>query len=155
MSESQFDVLPNGTYEAIKIKYHADIEPLVQKEGSDWIDLRAAEEVKLSPNQFKLIPLGVSMKLPEGYEAHIVPRSSTFKTWGIIQTNHMGVIDESYCGDDDQWMMPVLATKAVIIHRNDRICQFRIVKKQPKILFQEVDTLGEESRGGFGSTGIN
>lgn len=141
--------------ETIQIKYHTDIEPLEQKEGSDWIDLRAAEEVKMSPNQFKLIPLGVSMKLPEGYEAHIVPRSSTFKTWGIIQTNHMGVIDESYCGDDDQWMMPVLATKAVIIHKNDRICQFHIVKKQPKIIFQEVDTLGEESRGGFGSTGIN
>lgn len=141
--------------ETIQIKYHADIEPLLQKEGSDWIDLRAAEEVKMSPNQFKLIPLGVSMKLPEGYEAHIVPRSSTFKTWGIIQTNHMGVIDESYCGDDDQWMMPVLATRAVIIHKNDRICQFRIVKKQPKIVFQEVDSLGEESRGGFGSTGTN
>lgn len=141
--------------ETIQIKYHTDIEPLEQKEGSDWIDLRAAEEVKMSPNQFKLIPLGVSMKLPEGYEAHIVPRSSTFKTWGIIQTNHMGVIDESYCGDNDQWMMPVLATRAVIIHKNDRICQFRIVKKQPKILFQEVDTLGEESRGGFGSTGTN
>lgn len=141
--------------ETIQIKYHTDIEPLEQKEGSDWIDLRAAEEVKMSPNQFKLIPLGVSMKLPEGYEAHIVPRSSTFKAWGIIQTNHMGVIDESYCGDDDQWMMPVLATRAVIIHKNDRICQFRIVKKQPKILFQEVDTLGEESRGGFGSTGTN
>lgn len=141
--------------ETIQIKYHADIEPLLQKEGSDWIDLRAAEEVKMSPNQFKLIPLGVSMKLPEGYEAHIVPRSSTFKTWGIIQTNHMGVIDESYCGDDDQWMMPVLATRAVIIHKNDRICQFRIVKKQPKILFQEVDSLGEKSRGGFGSTGTN
>lgn len=141
--------------EIIKIKYHADIEPLEQKEGSDWIDLRAAEEVKMSPNQFKLIPLGVSMKLPKGYEAHIVPRSSTFKTWGIIQTNHMGVIDESYCGDDDQWMMPVLATRAVIIHKNDRICQFRIVKKQPKILFQEVDSLGEDSRGGFGSTGTN
>lgn len=141
--------------ETIQIKYHADIEPLEQKEGSDWIDLRAAEEVKMSPNQFKLIPLGVSMKLPEGYEAHIVPRSSTFKTWGIIQTNHMGVIDESYCGDNDQWMMPVLATRAVIIHKNDRICQFRIIKKQPKILFQEVDSLGEESRGGFGSTGTN
>lgn len=155
MSESQFDVLPNGASEVIKIMYHADIEPLVQKEGSDWIDLRAAEEVKMSPNQFKLIPLGVSMKLPEGYEAHIVPRSSTFKTWGIIQTNHMGVIDESYCGDEDQWMMSVLATRAVIIHKNDRICQFRIVKKQPKILFQEVDSLGEESRGGFGSTGTN
>lgn len=141
--------------ETIQIKYHTDIEPLEQKEGSDWIDLRAAEEVKMSPNQFKLIPLGVSMKLPEGYEAHIVPRSSTFKTWGIIQTNHMGVIDESYCGDDDQWMMPVLATRAVIIHKNDRICQFRIVKKQPKILFQKVDSLGKESRGGFGSTGTN
>ena len=141
--------------ENIQIKYHADIEPLEQKEGSDWIDLRAAEEVKMSPNQFKLIPLGVSMKLPEGYEAHIVPRSSTFKNWGIIQTNHMGVIDESYCGDNDQWMMSVLATKAVIIHKNDRICQFRIVKKQPKILFQKVDSLGKESRGGFGSTGTN
>lgn len=141
--------------ENIQIKYHADIEPLEQKEGSDWIDLRAAEEVKMSPNQFKLIPLGVSMKLPEGYEAHIVPRSSTFKTWGIIQTNHMGIIDESYCGDNDQWMMPVLATRAIIIHKNDRICQFRIVKKQPKILFQEVYSLGEESRGGFGSTGTN
>lgn len=143
------------TVETIKIKYHADIEPLQQKDGSDWIDLRAAEEVKLSPNQFKLIPLGVSMKLPEGYEAHIVPRSSTFKTWGIIQTNHMGVIDESYCGDNDQWMMPVLATRAVIIHKNDRICQFRIVKKQPSIIFQEVESLGNESRGGFGSTGTN
>lgn len=141
--------------ETIQIKYHTDIEPLEQKEGSDWIDLRAAEEVKMSPNQFKLIPLGVSMKLPEGYEAHIVPRSSTFKTWGIIQTNHMGVIDESYCGDNDQWMMPVLATRAIIIHKNDRICQFRIVKKQPKILFQKVDSLGKESRGGFGSTGTN
>lgn len=141
--------------ETIQIKYHTDIEPLEQKEGRDWIDLRAAEEVKMSPNQFKLIPLGVSMKLPEGYEAHIVPRSSTFKTWGIIQTNHMGVIDESYCGDNDQWMMPVLATRAIIIHKNDRICQFRIVKKQPKILFQEVYSLGEESRGGFGSTGTN
>lgn len=141
--------------ETIQIKYHTDIEPLEQKEGSDWIDLRAAEEVKMSPNQFKLIPLGVSMKLPEGYEAHIVPRSSTFKTWGIIQTNHMGVIDESYCGDNDQWMMPVLATRAVIIHKNDRICQFRIVNKQPKIAFEQVDSLGEESRGGFGSTGTN
>lgn len=143
------------TVETIKIKYHTDIEPLQQKDGSDWIDLRAAEEVKLSPNQFKLIPLGVSMKLPEGYEAHIVPRSSAFKTWGIIQTNHMGVIDESYCGDNDQWMMPVFATRAVIIHKNDRICQFRIIKKQPKIEFQIVDSLGEEDRGGFGSTGTN
>ena len=155
VEDAQCKLSTEYAVETIKIKYHADIEPLQQKEGSDWIDLRAADEVKMSPNQFKLIPLGVSMKLPEGYEAHILPRSSTFKTWGIIQTNHMGVIDESYCGDNDQWMMPVLATRAVIIHKNDRICQFRIVKKQPKILFQEVDTLGEESRGGFGSTGTN
>lgn len=147
--------IDDNSDQVIKIKYHADIEPLQQKDGSDWIDLRAAEEVAMSPNQFKLIPLGVSMKLPEGYEAHIVPRSSTFRTWGIVQTNHMGVIDESYCGDNDQWMMPVFTTRAVIIHKNDRICQFRIVKKQPKIEFQTVDSLGEEDRGGFGSTGTN
>ena len=141
--------------EIIKIKYHADIEPLVQKEGSDWIDLRAAENVTLSRGQFKLIPLGVSMKLPQGYEAHIVPRSSTFKTWAIIQTNHMGVIDESYCGDNDQWMMPVYATAPTVIAKNDRICQFRIVKKQPTIKFEEVESLGDNDRGGFGSTGKN
>ena len=90
------------------------------------------------------------MKLPEGYEAHVVPRSSTFKNFGVIQTNHMGVIDGSYCGDNDMWRMPVLAVRDAQIHVNDRICQFRIMKNQPAINFNEVERLEETDRGGFG-----
>lgn len=138
----------------IKIKYHADIEPLKISEKGDWIDLRAAEEVKLKDGEFKLISLGVSMKLPEGYEAIIIPRSSTFKTWGIIQTNHCGLIDNSYCGDNDVWMFPALATRSVVISKGSRICQFRIQKKMPAIEFETVDHLGNEDRGGFGSSGV-
>ena len=143
--------------ETIKIKYHTDeIEKLRYIDGkSDWIDLRSAEDVELKAGEFKLISLGVSMELPKGYEAHIVPRSSTFKTWGIIQTNSMGVIDESYCGDNDIWKMPVYATRDTIIHKNDRICQFRIMEHQPSIEFEEVEYLEGEERGGFGSTGKN
>lgn len=141
--------------ETIKIKYFTDkIEKLTYIDGkSDWIDLRAADDVILKKGEFKLIPLGVAMKLPEGYEAHIVPRSSTFKNFGIIQTNHQGVIDCSYCGDNDQWFMPVLAVRDTEIHINDRICQFRIMENQPKIVFDEVDFLDSADRGGFGSTG--
>lgn len=141
--------------ETIKIKYFTDkIEKLTYIDGkSDWIDLRAAEDVELKQGEFKLIPLGVAMELPKGYEAHIVPRSSTFKNFGIIQTNHQGVVDGSYCGDNDQWFMPVYAMRDTRISCNDRICQFRIVKNQPEIVFQEVTTLQENNRGGFGSTG--
>ena len=141
--------------ETIKIKYHTDeIEKLRYIDGkSDFIDLRAAEDVELKAGEFKLISLGVSMELPKGYEAHVVPRSSTFKTWGILQTNSMAVIDESYCGDNDIWRYPVYATRDTIIHKNDRICQFRIEKHQPTIKFEEVDTLDNEDRSGFGSTG--
>ena len=138
---------------SIKIKYHADIEKIETITVGDWIDLRASETVILQKGDFKLIPLGVSMQLPEGYEALIVPRSSTFKNYGIIQTNSMGVIDESYCGDSDQWMMPVLATRDASINKNDRICQFRIVEHQPHIIFNEVDKLKNPARNGFGSTG--
>ena len=143
--------------ETIKIKYHTDeIEKLRYIDGkSDWIDLRAAEDVELKAGEFKLISLGVSMELPKGYEAHVVPRSSTFKTWGILQTNSIGIIDESYCGDNDIWKMPVYATRDTTIHKNDRICQFRIEKHQPTIEFEEVDTLGNEDRSGFGSSGKN
>ena len=139
----------------IKIKYHSNkIEKLKYIDGkSDWIDLRASEDIELKRGDFKLIPLGVSMQLPKGYEAHIVPRSSTFKNYGIIQTNHMGVIDESYCGDNDMWMMPVYATRDTVIHTNDRICQFRIMEHQPQIEFEEVERLCGENRNGFGSTG--
>ena len=120
---------------------------------SDWIDLRAAESFTINKGEFVMIPLGVAMRLPEGYEAHVVPRSSTFKKWGIIQVNHMGVIDNSYSGDNDQWMMPVYATRDTKIEKYDRICQFRIVENQPKILFTEVEHLNDSDRGGFGSTG--
>lgn len=141
--------------ETIRIKYFTDkIERLDYIDGkSDWIDLRASEEVSLKAGEFKLIPLGVAMRLPKGYEAHLVPRSSTFKTWGIIQTNSMGVIDCSYCGDNDMWRMPVYATRDTVIHVNDRIAQFRIVENQPVIHFEEAESLGNADRGGFGSTG--
>ena len=139
----------------IEIKYFSDdLERLNYIDGkSDWIDLRASEDVILFAGDFKLIPLGIAMKLPKGYEAHVVPRSSTFKNWGIIQTNSMGVIDESYCGDNDMWKMPVYATRDTTIQKNDRICQFRIVEHQPQIQFSEVEHLDSIDRGGFGSTG--
>lgn len=140
----------------IKIKYLSnEIDKLKYIDGkSDWIDLRAAENVTLKKGEFKLISLGVAMELPEGYEAHIVPRSSTFIKFGIIQTNHLGVIDETYCGNEDIWKYPVLAMRDTEISINDRICQFRIVKNQPTIEFHEVEDLGNEERGGFGSTGV-
>lgn len=143
--------------ETIRIKYHSDeITKLQYIDGkSDWIDLRSAEHVILKKGEFKLIGLGVSMQLPKGYEAVIVPRSSTYKNFGIIQTNHMGVIDETYCGDGDVWMMPALAVRDTEINVNDRICQFRIQKHQPAISFEEAESLGNENRGGIGSTGVN
>lgn len=140
----------------ITIKYFTDkIEKLTYIDGkSDWIDLRAAEDVALKAGEFKLIPLGVAMKLPQGYEAHIVPRSSTFKNFGIIQTNHYGIIDESYCGDNDQWYFPAYALRDTEIHVNDRICQFRIMEHQPTIQFEETEKLAGADRGGIGSTGV-
>ena len=141
--------------EKIRLKsFTAQIEQLDYIEGkSDWIDMRASEEVSLHAGEFALIPLGVAMELPKGYEAHLVPRSSTFKTWGILQTNSMGVVDGSYCGDGDMWRMPVYATRDTVIHVNDRIAQFRIMKNQPEISFEQVEHLENDSRGGFGSTG--
>lgn len=141
--------------EQIKIKYFTDkIEKLAYIDGkSDWIDLRASEEVTLKQGEFALVPLGVAMELPKGYEAHIVPRSSTYKNFGVIQANHCGVVDGSYCGDNDMWRMPVIAMRDTQIHVNDRLCQFRIMKNQPEILFEEVEHLEGKDRGGFGTTG--
>lgn len=141
----------------IKIKYFTDkIDRLCYIDGkSDWIDLRAAKDVELKQGEFALIPLGVAMELPSGYEAHVVPRSSTFKNFGVIQTNHMGVIDETYCGDNDQWFFPAYALRDTVIHVNDRICQFRIMEHQPAFSFEEVEELQHEDRGGHGSTGKN
>lgn len=138
----------------IKIKYHDKDLPKIGKiENGDWIDLYAAEDVCLDQFESRLISLGISMELPKGWEAHIVPRSSTFKKFGIIQTNHMGVVDSAYNGDSDVWMFPALAMRPTTIEKGTRICQFRIVENQPSILFHEVDSLGNSNRGGFGSTG--
>lgn len=139
----------------IKIKYFTDqIDKLTKITQGDWIDLRSAETITLKVGDFKLIPLGIAMQLPAGYEAHIVPRSSSFKNWGILQTNSIGIIDNSYCGDNDQWLMSVYATRDTIINQNDRICQFRIVKNQEPVEFITVEHLDNSDRGGFGSTGI-
>lgn len=140
----------------IKIKYFSDqLERLCYIEGkSDWIDLRASEDVELKCGEYKLIPLGVAMELPKGYEAHIVPRSSTFKNFGILQTNSCGVVDCTYCGDEDMWRMPVYAVRDTHIQMNERICQFRIFENQPQIIFDEVKTMGNFNRGGFGTTGV-
>lgn len=139
----------------IRIRYfHEWMERLSYVDGkSDWIDLRAAENVVMKAGEFRLIPLGIAMELPAGYEAHVVPRSSTYKNFGIIQTNHMGVIDESYCGDHDQWFFPAYALRDTQIQKGDRICQFRIMEHQPVLEFEEVESLGHEDRGGMGSTG--
>ena len=143
--------------ETIRIKYFSDkIEKLRYIGGkSDWIDLRSAENVELKKGDFKLIKLGIGMQLPKGYEAHIVPRSSTYKNFGVIQANHCGIVDESYCGDNDEWMFPALAMRDTKISVGDRICQFRIMEHQPEIVFEEVEKLADTDRGGFGSTGKN
>ena len=137
----------------IKVRYHADIHPLEKTDKGDWIDLRVAEEVEMKAGEFKIISLGVSMKLPDGYEAVIIPRSSTFKHWGIRQANSVGLIDNSYCGDNDVWGFPVRATRDVLIEKNSRICQFRIQKKMENFEFITVDRLEDVDRGGFGSSG--
>lgn len=144
----------------IKVKffndtYNEENTLRVADKKQNWIDLRASEDVHLEKGNFKLIPLGIAMQLPDGYEALIVPRSSTFKNWGIIQTNSIGVIDETYCGDNDQWFFPALAMRETEIHKGDRICQFRIIKHQPDIDFNIVEILNNKDRGGHGSTGTN
>ena len=140
--------------EVILIKYvKSGMEKIEQIDNGDWIDLRIAEDVHLEPNEFKLIPLGVAMALPKNHEALVIPRSSTFKKYGIIQANSIGLIDETYCGDNDEWQFPAYATRAVDIAKNTRICQFRIFKHQQLITLVEAEHLSDTNRGGFGSTG--
>ncbi len=142
-------------FQTIRIVLHnTDLPVLECTENGDWIDLRAAEDVEMKQGDFKIISLGVSMELPDGYEAHILPRSSTFKNFGIILANGMGIIDNSYCGTDDIWGFPAIAMRDTKIAFGDRIAQFRIVKKQSKPKFEVVKTLSDKNRGGFGSTGI-
>ena len=151
------DLLKLMETEVVQIKVFDEIcRPAVSDKG-DWIYLRSMEDTTIQPGEFKLVPLGVAMKLPEGYEAHIAPRSSTFKNYHLIQTNSVGVVDNSYCGPNDMWKMPVINLdheKASIVKKGDRICQFRIMKKQPPINFVDSTLEDEEDRGGFGSTGV-
>lgn len=153
----------------IDIKYHADIDKIEKIECGDWIDLRAAEDVFVPVNELKMISLGVSMRLPEGYEAIVAPRSSTFKRYGIIMANSIGIIDNSYSGTNDVWKFPAYClmpqdfvvrnngetVHGTMIKKNERICQFRIQKRMDEVDFNEVDELDEVERGGFGSTGVN
>lgn len=139
----------------IPIKVHDEELPVPEhKSYGDWIDLRAAETVELKQGEFRIISLGVSMRLPYGYEAHIIPRSSTFKNFGILLANSYGLIDNSYCGEDDIWGFPAIAMRDTVVQKGDRICQFRIMQKQPKLVFAKVEHLEGKSRGGFGSTGV-
>ncbi|MBR5521271.1 MAG: dUTP diphosphatase [Oscillospiraceae bacterium] len=139
----------------IRIKYfNENIDKIAPISKGDWVDLRAAATVEMKAGEFKLIPLGIAMQLPAGYEAHVCPRSSTFKNFGVIQTNSMGIIDNSYCGDNDQWFFPAFAMRDTVINENDRICQFRIMEIQPRLNFVTVETLGNADRGGHGSTGV-
>ena len=139
----------------LKIKYHVkELEKLRYIDGkSDWIDLRVAENVSMKQGEYRLISMGISVEIPKGYEMLIVPRSSAYKNFGILQTNAMGVVDESFCGDNDIIHMPILAMRDTEIHINDRIGQFRLMPHQPEVHFIEVDHLDNKDRGGFGTTG--
>lgn len=138
----------------VKVKYLKDIEKIEKIEVGDWVDLRCAEDTIILKDEYALIPLGVAIQLPKGYEALVVPRSSLFKNFGVIQTNSVGVIDESYCGDNDEWHFPCYAMQHTMIPKNTRICQFRIFKHQPSMSFVEVEELDNPDRNGLGSTGV-
>lgn len=149
---SVYDIQPYDN--TILIKYvRTGLDKIEHIQTGDWIDLRISEDVRLKAGEHKLIPLGVAMKLPKGYEALIIPRSSTFKKYGVIQANSVGLIDESYCGNNDEWKFPAYATRDIEIPKNTRICQFRIIEHQPPVDIVEVTELSEINRGGFGSTG--
>lgn len=153
MDPNDFNVVMHPVEQIIKIKYHRGIQEIDQIEAGDWIDLRAAEETVVHTGDYVDIPLGVSMQLPKGFEAIVAPRSSLFKRTGLIMANSIGIIDESYCGDGDEWHFIGYATRESIIAKNERICQFRIIPHQPSIVFMKVETLGNDNRGGIGSTG--
>ena len=140
----------------IIVQYKDDTIKRIEKiEKGDWVDLYAAENIVVTENEVTLIPLGVAMKLPEGYEAHLAPRSSTYKNFKIIQANSVGVVDNSYCGPNDWWYFPAISLNGSrIIHKGDKICQFRIMEKQPELEFIE-GKMDSPDRGGFGSTGTN
>lgn len=137
----------------LKVKYIRDVDHITQINEGNWIDLRCAETITLNKGEFAYIPLGIAMELPKGYEAIVAPRSSTFSKYKVLQVNGIGIIDESYCGDNDEWHFPAYAVETTVIPKGHRICQFRLVKRQDLINLLTVDKLGNKDRGGLGSTG--
>lgn len=150
----------------IRIKYFDKATKLKKITKGNWIDVYANKDVFVKCGDRAMVPLGFALELPEGWEGHLAPRSSTFKTWGIIQTNSVGVVDDTYIGDNDQWHMPVYCLqgkyvendngeeiKGTWIRKGDKIGQFRIMEVMPEIEFEEVESFGNEDRGGFGTTG--
>ena len=139
---------------SIKIKYVSENMPrIAKKDAGDWLDLRCDEHMVLEAGKQYLIPLGIAMELPPSYEAYVLPRGSSFKNWGVLQTNSTGIVDNAYCGNEDFWFWPVFATRDAIIEKYERVCQFRIQLKMPNIMFEEVETLTGKNRGGHGSSG--
>lgn len=153
----------DGIHMKIRIKYFEDAVRLKKIEKGNWIDVYANKDIFVKEGERAMIPLGFALELPKGWEAHLAPRSSTFKTWGIIQTNSVGVVDDTYIGDNDQWHMPVYCLQSkdngstegngTWIRKGDKIGQFRIMEVMPAIEFEEVESFGNASRGGFGTTG--
>ena len=158
----------------LEIRYFEGATPLKINPLGNMIDVYANKDVFIPYMAQALVPLGFAMKLPLGHIAKLLPRSSTFKTWGVIQTNHVGIIDETYCGDNDEWMIPLQCTmpkqtikteinghKVTIsgtwIKKGDKIAQFEIVRATPTSAYNfiPVEHLNYSNRGGFGSTGTN
>ena len=150
----------------LRVKYLDGAKKMEKITKGNWIDVYAYEDVFVPVGQRKMINLGFALELPQGWEGHLAPRSSTFKTWGIIQTNSVGVVDDTYIGDNDIWHMPVYCLqfkdyadrgigleKGTWIHKGDKIGQFRIMEVMPEIEFEEVESFGNADRGGFGTTG--
>lgn len=135
------------------VKYLRDVMPITVLDGGDWIDLRCAETMILKKGDYRAIPLGIAVDIPEGYSAIIAPRSSLFGRYGLLCANSFGIIDNSYNGDNDEWHFLVYATKSSMIWKNERICQFRLIKQSEPITIMPVEHLGNPDRGGIGSTG--
>lgn len=154
IDEDTSTIITKPQTKQVRVKLHNDQKEFAVLEQGDWIDLATNEGVQMKAGDFKLIPFDVSIELPEGYEAHVSPRSSTFERYGILQANGIGVIDNSYSGDGDIWKFPAYATRHIFIPKGTRIAQFRIYEKQPVLKFKYVESLGNEDRGGFGSTGL-
>lgn len=151
----------------LRIKYLKEANKLEKITKGNWIDVYAYEDIFVPEGGRAMVNLGFALELPKGWEGHLAPRSSTFKTWGIIQTNSVGVVDDTYIGNNDIWHMPVycLQGKDILndlykevrgtwIKKGDKIGQFRIMEVMPSIEFEEVESFDNEDRGGFGTTGI-